>query len=117
VFLLITLTQTEDALTLLNTNDGEYAAACAMDYARPPEYYDTFALRDADGAATFMQTWPYFRSSASRAAVKRNRPVPVASCWNGMGRLVLFPSLHNVRGSATLDPITGGVGFITLFSS
>jgi Cryptococcal mannosyltransferase 1 len=62
-----------------------------MDYAKPPNYYDTFALRDAEGAATVMQTWPYFRSGASRYAMKNNRPVPVASCWNGMGELRLFP--------------------------
>lgn len=59
-----------------------------MDYAKPPKYYDTFALRDADGEEAIMPTWPYFRASASRAAMKNNRPVPVASCWNGMGKLI-----------------------------
>ena len=62
-----------------------------MDYADPPRYYDTFALRDAEGEDTVMQTWPYFRSRASRNAMKSNRPVPVASCWNGMGKLAAPP--------------------------
>ena len=31
-----------------------------------------------------MQEWPYFRSRVSRAAVKKGKPVPVTSCWNGV---------------------------------
>jgi hypothetical protein len=31
-----------------------------------------------------MDTWPYFLSPVSRAALKQGQPVPVASCWNGM---------------------------------
>lgn len=31
-----------------------------------------------------METWPYFRSSISREALKHGQPVPVASCWNGI---------------------------------
>lgn len=65
-----------------------------MDYAKPPKYYDTFALRDAEGEEAVMQTWPYFRSKSSRKAIKSNRPVPVASCWNGMGKLPALPSLE-----------------------
>ncbi|KAF2421468.1 polysaccharide export protein [Tothia fuscella] len=75
---------TQDVLKLLNTNNGEYAAACSLDYARPPHYYDTFALRDHDGYEHVMQTWPYFRSGTSRNAMKRHSPVPVSSCWNGI---------------------------------
>jgi hypothetical protein len=74
----------DDVATLLNTNRGIYAAAFALDFAKPPRYYDTFALRDSEGHETVMQTWPYFRSWISRSAVKRNEPVPVTSCWNGM---------------------------------
>ncbi|KPM42756.1 hypothetical protein AK830_g3821 [Neonectria ditissima] len=73
-----------DALTLLNTNNGNYAAACSLDFSRPPQYYDTFALRDIDGHSHATQTWPYFRSSKSRKAIKHGKPVPVTSCWNGM---------------------------------
>jgi hypothetical protein len=76
---------TEDVLRLLDTNGGDYAAACSLDFSKPPNFYDTFALRDSDGNEAIMQTWPYFRSQASRYAVERGLPVPVKSCWNGMG--------------------------------
>ena len=75
----------EDVRNLLSTRDGEYAAACSLDFSRPPKFYDTFALRDSEGHEALMQTWPFFRSRSSRSAMKRNRPVPVKSCWNGMG--------------------------------
>jgi len=81
--------QTSDFLTLLNTNDGSYAAACSMDFKVYPYYYDTFALRDDRGDKAVSHHWPWFLSPASRAAAQRNRPVRVASCWNGM---VLFDS-------------------------
>jgi hypothetical protein len=74
-----------DALRLLDTNRGEYAAACSLDFAKPPYFYDTFALRDSSGDEALMQTWPWFRSHASRHAAERLQPVPVTSCWNGMG--------------------------------
>ncbi|KAF2654125.1 glycosyltransferase family 69 protein [Lophiostoma macrostomum CBS 122681] len=75
---------TIDVLNLLDTNGGSYAAACSLDFANWPYYYDTFALRDSSGHETVSQTWPYFRSSASRYAMEHFEPVPVASCWNGM---------------------------------
>ncbi|KAI5461790.1 cryptococcal mannosyltransferase 1-domain-containing protein [Mariannaea sp. PMI_226] len=73
-----------DVLTLLDTNNRDYAAACSLDFAEPPKFYDTFALRDATGHEYATQTWPYFRSSDSRAAMKKSQPVPVTSCWNGI---------------------------------
>ncbi|KAH7115631.1 polysaccharide export protein [Dactylonectria macrodidyma] len=76
-----------DVLALLNTNNGNYAAACSMDFSNPPQYYDTFALRDTAGHEHATHTWPYFYSSQSRSAMKRSQPVPVTSCWNGMGAL------------------------------
>jgi hypothetical protein len=82
----LTFWQTNDVLHLLNTNDGDYAAACSLDFSKPPNYYDTFALRDSDGHEHATQIWPYFRSRKSRHAMKANRPVPVHSCWNGMGK-------------------------------
>ncbi|KAJ5919741.1 hypothetical protein N7454_009576 [Penicillium verhagenii] len=71
-----------DVFELLDTNDGSYAAACSMDFAKPPSYYDTFALRDASGHEAMMTTWPFFRDATSRKAVKDLSPVPVQSCWN-----------------------------------
>lgn len=80
---------TDDVFRLLSTNDGDFAAACALDFSRPPQVYDTFALRDAEGHAVLMQTWPYFRARESRRAILANSPIPVTSCWNGM---VAMPS-------------------------
>jgi len=78
--------RTEDVLTLLDTNEGKYAAACSLDVSDPPLYYDTFALRDSEGDTHLMQTWPYFRSELSQQAMVENWPaVPVKSCWNGIG--------------------------------
>jgi hypothetical protein len=84
VFALFSL-QTQDVQRLLDTRGGDYAAACSLDFSKPPAFYDTFALRDSDGHATLMQSWPYFRSKASRDALKASEPVPVTSCWNGIG--------------------------------
>jgi hypothetical protein len=82
-------------LTLLDTNGGNYAAACSLDFSKPPLYYDTFALRDSEGNAHAMQTWPYFGARDSRnALVNHVDAVPVTSCWNGIGwssRGVFFP--------------------------
>ena len=82
-----------DALTLLNTNQGTYAAACSMDFKTPPSFYDTFALRDAHGDEYLMPTWPYFRAAASRHAMQHHVPVPVKSCWNGMVAMSAAPFL------------------------
>jgi hypothetical protein len=84
----------QDVLRLLDTNGGDYAAACSLDFSHPPAFYDTFALRDSGGHAAVMQTWPYFRSRASRYAMERGLPVPVTSCWNGMGMFSPSPISH-----------------------
>ncbi|KAF2213136.1 glycosyltransferase family 69 protein [Cercospora zeae-maydis SCOH1-5] len=73
-----------DVQTLLHTNEGEYGAACSLDFSKPPSIYDTFALRDIDGKEPLMQTWPFFGNRKSRKAVKNSKPVRVKSCWNGM---------------------------------
>lgn len=78
----------EDVLKLLDTNGGEYAAACSLDFSKPPAFYDTFALRDSSGHEAVMPTWPYFQSQVSRFAMERSLPVPVKSCWNGMGMII-----------------------------
>ena len=79
-----TSNQTEDVTALLATRDGDYSAACSLDFAKPPRYYDTFALRDSDGHEAVTSTFPYFRSKASRSAMILGHPVPVQSCWNGI---------------------------------
>lgn len=74
----------EDVIELLNTREGDYAAACSLDFAKPPAYYDTFALRDNEGYEAVTSTFPYFRSTLSREAMLSGLPVPVQSCWNGI---------------------------------
>lgn len=75
---------TQDIVTLLDTRDGNYAAACSMDYKTSPTYYDTFALRDDLGLKTASLYWPWFQSPTSRASALLNEPIQVASCWNGI---------------------------------
>ncbi|THX26260.1 hypothetical protein D6D11_10322 [Aureobasidium pullulans] len=76
--------ESSDIHKLLSTNDGDYAAACALDFSKPPAFYDTFALRDSEGHEAVMQEWPYFRSWTSLKALKNGQPTPVTSCWNGV---------------------------------
>nr|OQO32281.1 hypothetical protein B0A51_00340 [Rachicladosporium sp. CCFEE 5018] len=107
---------TSQIKALLNTNGGQYAAACALDFAKPPAFYDTFALRDSEGHEAMMSRWPYFRGRESRQAMKKNQPIPVKSCWNGAVLMDAAPfytavdrfafrgisddlSLHHVEGS------------------
>lgn len=90
----------EDVMRLLDTNGGEYAAACSLDFSKAPHFYDTFALRDSQGHETIMQTWPYFRDRISRHAAERFLPVPVTSCWNGMGKLYFCSSSVQYTKSA-----------------
>ncbi|KAK3723765.1 hypothetical protein LTR37_001646 [Vermiconidia calcicola] len=81
----------DDVRQLLATREGDYAAACSLDFATPPEFYDTFALRDSEGSEPLMRTWPIFRSTASRRALQANDPVPMQSCWNGMVAMEASP--------------------------
>lgn len=74
-------------MTLLQTREGKYAAACSMDFKYSSQYYDTFALRDDKGQKTVSNFWPWFLSSTSRESARRSEPILVESCWNGM---VLF---------------------------
>jgi hypothetical protein len=94
-------------LNLLDTNNGEYAAACGLDFSKPPLYYDTFAVRDSEGHPHIMQTWPYFKSRESRHAVMDNKPVPVKSCWNGITVMPVtqFTSATSLRFRGTDDSL------------
>ncbi|KAG6263708.1 hypothetical protein E4U48_006555 [Claviceps purpurea] len=90
----------QDVLDLMDTNGGDYGAACSLDFAKPPLYYDTFALRDIEGYEHVMQTWPYFNSRTSRHALVRNMDaVPVKSCWNG---IVVMPAEPFVSSTSNL---------------
>ncbi|KAL8934206.1 MAG: hypothetical protein Q9216_006023 [Gyalolechia sp. 2 TL-2023] len=85
---------THDVTTLLSTRNGDYAAACSLDFSRPPHYYDSFALRDSNGDEAVTSTYPYFRSSSSRNALISGQPVPVQSCWNGIVAFDAAPFYH-----------------------
>ncbi|ORY02450.1 cryptococcal mannosyltransferase 1-domain-containing protein [Clohesyomyces aquaticus] len=65
--------QPGDVLALLATNKGDYAAACSLDFSKPPAYRDT--------------------SRTSRRAMEHFVPVPLTSCWNGMVAMPADPFL------------------------
>lgn len=76
-----------DVLSLLATNQGSYAAACALDHSHPTmlaNYYDSFVLRDNQGQNPLALQFPYFRPSESLKSMLRGTSTKVASCWNGM---------------------------------
>lgn len=89
--------QARDILSLLRTNDGTYAAACALDFRHPPAFYDTFATRDYHGHAPLTTTFPFFLSPASRHALTHGSPVPVRSCWNGAMAMDAAPFYTKLR--------------------
>ncbi|KAI9836737.1 MAG: hypothetical protein M1837_003250 [Sclerophora amabilis] len=99
IFLNDVVFSTADVMALLHTRDGSYAAACSLDYSKPPHFYDTFALRDSNGNAAFSEVYPYFSSRASRKALAYRAPVPVESCWNG---IAVFDPQPFVSGTAPL---------------
>jgi hypothetical protein len=75
-------------LELLNTREGHYSTACALDFMVLHYiitlYYDSFALRDINRDQTTSLQWPYFLASTSRRALMAHQPVLVQSCWNGL---------------------------------
>jgi len=71
---------------VLATKAGKYAAACALDFSKPPNFYDTSAFRDSEGHEMLMRTYPYFRSRKLRNAMEVNQLVPSQSCLNGIGK-------------------------------
>ncbi|KAI9066934.1 glycosyltransferase family 69 protein [Trametes sanguinea] len=72
----------ESILELLATKDGEYDFACGLDFGHFGAY-DMWVLRDRIGRLT-AGYWPYFFDTASYEAIKREEPVPVFTCWNGI---------------------------------
>ncbi|KAI8069906.1 cryptococcal mannosyltransferase 1-domain-containing protein [Gongronella butleri] len=81
----------EDAVQLLQTNQGSFDAACSMDFFG--EYYDMFATREIDGQWLGSGNYPYFQDKTSRRLLDQNDPVPVYSCWGGMAAFRSTPFL------------------------
>ncbi|KEF54141.1 uncharacterized protein A1O9_09936 [Exophiala aquamarina CBS 119918] len=94
-----------DVLTLLATNQGSFTSACALDFHYPPDYYDTFVLRDSEGDSTIMKSFPYFRSMDSRTAMLQGRATKVQSCWNGMIAMDTAPFYEGLRFRALPDSL------------
>ncbi|KAF3940550.1 hypothetical protein ABW19_dt0208000 [Dactylella cylindrospora] len=84
----------EDVISLLKTREGNYTAACSIDFNKQQYYYDTFALRDIYGREAASQRFPFFAGGESRAAMMKGEPVPVKSCWNGMVSFDAAPFLR-----------------------
>jgi hypothetical protein len=83
---------TQDALRLLQTNYGDYAAACALDFINPIKFYDTFATRDADGYSMGLPLYPFFPPGQSQSQIRRGDSlIRVKSCWCGMVALDSAP--------------------------
>ncbi|KAK3995868.1 family 69 putative glycosyltransferase [Cladorrhinum sp. PSN332] len=98
---------------IFNTNKGDYLAACALDFFEPHRMYDVYALRDADGYASYQTLYPFFGkrgSSFSRADVLAQKDaVRVKSCWGGMmavqGKYVQNLDAETTAvGGQTVDP-------------
>ena len=88
-----------DAIRLLQTNKGQYAAACAMDYKRPLLFYDTFAMRDLEGRRTIAVLYPFFPDGETRnQLLAQQTQVELKSCWNGMGKLnqIIYPLIQSL---------------------
>jgi Cryptococcal mannosyltransferase 1 len=101
----------DDALELLLTRDGDYAAACGFDYNRPwpsVAFYDQFATRDSDGQELASLYHPYFAKGKSRDALLDSSPIPVKSCWSGIAAFDAAPFQdlrHPLRFRAVHDSL------------
>lgn len=88
----------DDALELLSTRNGDYAAVCGFDYHRLSptiSFYDQFATRDIDGQELVSLFYPYFGSGESRDALLSHSPAPVKSCWSGIAAFDAAPFQNN----------------------
>ncbi|KAK4195196.1 cryptococcal mannosyltransferase 1-domain-containing protein [Triangularia verruculosa] len=70
------------------TGRPSYVAACAMDFWFGHRMYDTYAMRDADGYASYQAIYPFFggrgRGLSRRDVLDNKDAVRVKSCWGGM---------------------------------
>ncbi|KAK4180277.1 cryptococcal mannosyltransferase 1-domain-containing protein [Triangularia setosa] len=70
------------------TNKANYVAACAMDFWFGHRMYDIYAMRDADGYASYQAIYPFFgdrgRGLSRRDVLESKDAVRVKSCWGGV---------------------------------
>lgn len=71
----------QDITALLNTHNGDFAAACTMPVSDSP---DILALRDNQRHRPASTSWPWFYSPTSRSATLKWSSIPVFSCWGGI---------------------------------
>ena len=106
-------------MALLNTRNGSYSAACALDFMNPPwnyvsgraglhppGMYDDFATRDFNGGVLGSHLYPYFLSPKSKEAIMAREAIPVQSCWNGVG-MVLYELLSIYTAPLTYETKSG----------
>lgn len=69
-----------------------------------------------DGYEQVMQKWPFFRAAESRDPMKYMLPVPVRSCWGGMGKQaeILVKNLDGGSANARRFSIHGHGGNLFL---
>ncbi|KZT69133.1 glycosyltransferase family 69 protein [Daedalea quercina L-15889] len=92
----------ESIVELIETADGEYDFACAMDFNHFGAY-DAWVLRDRLGHLT-STIWPYFIDKPSIELIRQDAPVPVFTCWNGMVVFTAEPLLPiHLRKNTTLS--------------
>ncbi|KIP04159.1 glycosyltransferase family 69 protein [Phlebiopsis gigantea 11061_1 CR5-6] len=92
----------ESLIELLETNNGEYDMACALDFGHFGAY-DMWVLRDRIGHLA-AGIWPYFFDAADYEAMKTGSPAPVFACWNGIVAFAADPVLPvHLRSNKTLS--------------
>ncbi|PSR71097.1 hypothetical protein PHLCEN_2v13066 [Hermanssonia centrifuga] len=92
----------ESLIELLETNDGQYDMACALDFGHFGAY-DMWVLRDRVGRLA-AGIWPYFFDMADYQAMKTESAVPVMTCWNGIVVFTADPVLPvHLRSNRTLS--------------
>ncbi|TBU36820.1 cryptococcal mannosyltransferase 1-domain-containing protein [Dichomitus squalens] len=82
----------ESVIELLETRDGDFDFACGLDFGHFGAY-DMWVLRDRVGHLT-AGIWPYFFDTAGYEAMKKENPVPVFTCWNGIVVFQADPAGH-----------------------
>ncbi|TRM69846.1 cryptococcal mannosyltransferase 1-domain-containing protein [Schizophyllum amplum] len=96
--------EAESMLELLQTRDGEYDMACAIDLSFWG-LYDAWVTRDSLGRIP-SSLWPYLADEEGMTAIKNDEPAPVFTCWNGIVAIradpFVPPHLRSPNGLSTL---------------